>query len=1445
FNLNGSLVIGQAYGNAVSYGPTTINIENPDGTVFEYFPKVAPLHTTNATQHITKTPRINKILKVNIDAPNCTFGTLAASNIRPEGPLIISADKNYSSDVSIFSAKAIDMFCGFGIPESSVGAGVPRITRVFFEDGCNTEIKSKLYNWTALVVKDAKVNFKGNSGSFYSYSDGTGIPKGEIWFRSANSVLSLEKPQTKIGVGKLMTKEASGAKADGATLLVNGTPTIAGLLINETRNTSVRGNTAEMRFTNIGLVPGVAPQTGTKLLQYANKAEAIPADYTKHSSISSSIVKGNNDAPLAGQGFVFLDPQGSIRVYPAPQNSASGANQMRYTDYITLYDALADMEKYPAPSGGKYTVNFFKDYTLGTHDVNGVLAASGKDDIAKLRAFNVAGVKTIAFSSIDQKKPELLSESDMNKLTKVDIQGNKALELPANSSPLQNADPNKNEGIIFESFKFGNSIKVVAACGSAVTFGANGAANGQPGSVRMDNTAFEAYGGTYTLGRAPSSKIVVNSGTYSDVRTTKKDLAVIGTQDVTGASTIDINGGTIGFIAGTHAVGTTTVNINAPTAVDDIWDFDMLNVNKDLVIRKNLWGDYTAGCDGNLMLAPNTVLDLQGTGTMQINNLTAGNNSTIFVSKAAATNPLIVKGTYTNTGTLITDIKDINKRAEGDNLIVFDTARPAETKFVSASMAIKSSTEQNPKHVIEYGLPNNPATRLAWIDMNDSERSGITAKTLYFDSLNYKTADNNNDGDAVKKLYVLTKAQYDAFMLKADKSSANMTAGYTATTTAFDSTQQNKVTDGIGDGFHTHFYSRLTMNVDPNETYYVLTYAGQAGAEAFATGMIDVHAPDVLAANRKPIAIRGTGTGDNRQLTVNIPVKDFNTGVAPYAPSNIYRIGWSETSVAGVTEPDLTAKFPTGAYNPLPALKGPWTFNNTEVYTDGVSEKTYSFTVNAAKAKTLPNLYLYMQDMLGNTKEIELVPNWQLTADVTYKPGTANSVAVAGTDIVDTNKPLDKEVVVQKCPDIFVPTKDYAFAGWKVTAGAAAELNKTYFPVNGKFTITTDTELTAQWLPDTNKDKVPDEWQQKISFSVATADEAIGGLNDTATKKVDVSIPQLKADGTYTNNFDPSAATKQVTLLVADVPIPVSINSSKFTMWTQTDAAGAAAVTPAGTILAVNATTIAYFAHFKETNMGNPFITQTSVTHTTAPSEGAAPTAKTLAFNLGLKAPQPGETISGTTITEAFVSTDATWTFGDAKPTNNRPITLTTPNAQATTGTLTGDFITSDTWYAYVVTNGEKVERIALDTHAPESYGVSVVGGTIVKKNETTDHTDKGTTTSVTDIEVTILLEDVVKAGAQGYTASGLNKAGWSKTQLTAQQKTALCAADGFTTANGLTEVFADKASTVTVKFNTAQDTFYLYTRDMLGNMVEQQQSTAPVYNVSVPTWIGLVAVHG
>ncbi|MEG1016875.1 MAG: hypothetical protein RSE36_03595 [Oscillospiraceae bacterium] len=1265
-------------------------------------------------------------------------------------------------------------------------------------------------------------------------------------------MLSLEKPQTRIGVGMLLTRESGGAaKANGATLLVNGTPTTAGLLINQNGNSVNRGDTASLRTTNIGLVAGVAPQNGTKLLQYANKAQAIPSDYTKHASISSSIVKGNADAPLNGQGFVYLNPQGSVRVYPAPQNGNPGAAQMRYTDYITLYDALLDMEKYPAPTGKKYTVNFFKDYTLGMHDASGAIAATGNDDLEKLRSFNRAGVDTIVFSSIDQKKPELLSESDMNKLTTVDIQGNKPLELSASSTELQNADPKKNQGIIFESFKFGKSISIVAASGSAMTLGAYGAANGQPGSVRMDNTAFYAYGGTHTSGHAPSARVVVNSGTYQRISTTRADGSSADAVKVavTGSSTIDINGGQVNFLAGTHADAKSTINVNAPLTVKDIWDFDQLNVNKNLVVTVNLWGSFTAGCDGNLTLAPNTVLDLQCTGTMQVKDLTAGNNATIFIPKdGAATKPLDVLGTYTSTGTLITDVKNINKRAEGDNLIVFAAARPAKTGFASASMAIEdSTTEIAGSMVIQYGLPNNPATRLVWIEMADSERSGSVVKTLYFDSLNYKTADQNTDGEPVKGLYVLTKEQYDAFVAN-PKTMAQMTAAdYTAMTNTHDSAQRNKVADGIGSGFHTHYYSMVpSVTIDPTKTYYVLTYAGQGGAEAYATGMIDVHAPDVALIERNPVAVRGAGSGDTRPLTINLNVKDFNTGVAPYVSSNIYRIGWSDKSVTGATEPDLTAMFPNGAYTQVPSPIGVWTLKDTQVYANGVPEQIYSFTVTAAQAKSLPKLYLFVQDMVGNTKEIEIVPDWQLTAEITYKPGMADTTAVLGADVFESNKAIDSETAVQKCPDTFVPPNNYAFAGWKVTVGAAGETGKTYFPVSGKFTITQDTELTAQWLPDTNADKVPDEWQQTIEFAVFNTDTAMGGLNGTVIKSVQISIPQLNADGTYTNSFDPAAATKKVTLLAGNIPVPTAEDGNEFTMWTR-EGADTTAVTPENTIVTVSATTVKFFAHFKSSALGNPFILQTAVTHTVAPMQGAAATEKKLDFDMGIKTDMPIDMTKNTKIVKAFISKEPTWMFGAAEPIDALQITLTTPNANATTGSLTTS-LSGDTWYAYVVTNGDRTERITLDTHAPESTGVSVAGGTIVKQNETAEHAPAPGETATTSMAISILLSDVEKTGATGgYTASGLNKAGWSRTKLTAAQKLALCDLNGFITANGLAEVFPDNANSVTIQLDApaANDTIFLYTRDMLGNMVEQEVSFAPVYNVSVPTWIGLVAVQG
>ncbi|MEG0752111.1 MAG: hypothetical protein RR998_09960 [Oscillospiraceae bacterium] len=77
------------------------------------------------------------------------------------------------------------------------------------------------------------------------------------------------------------------------------------------------------------------------------------------------------------------------------------------------------------------------------------------------------------------------------------------------------------------------------------------------------------------------------------------------------------------------------LNINAPITVSELHDLDQINSNKNLVIARHLNANNTVNAaDGNLTLAPNTGLDLQGTGVMKVKNLTVGDNSSILTHKA-------------------------------------------------------------------------------------------------------------------------------------------------------------------------------------------------------------------------------------------------------------------------------------------------------------------------------------------------------------------------------------------------------------------------------------------------------------------------------------------------------------------------------------------------------------------------------------------------------------------------------------------------------------------------------------------------------------------------------------------------------------------------------------------------------------------------------------------
>ncbi|MEG0894048.1 MAG: hypothetical protein RSF89_10170, partial [Oscillospiraceae bacterium] len=78
--------------------------------------------------------------------------------------------------------------------------------------------------------------------------------------------------------------------------------------------------------------------------------------------------------------------------------------------------------------------------------------------------------------------------------------------------------------------------------------------------------------------------------------------------------------------------------------------------------------------------------------------------------------------------------------------------------------------------------------------------------------------------------------------------------------------------------------------------------------------------------------------------------------------------------------------------------------------------------------------------------------------------------------------------------------------------------------------------------------------------------------------------------------------------------MPTAEDGNEFTMWTR-EGADTTAVTPENTIVTVSATTVKFFAHFKSSALGNPFILQTAVTHTVAPMQGAAATEKKLDFD--------------------------------------------------------------------------------------------------------------------------------------------------------------------------------------------------------------------------------------
>ncbi|MEG2653052.1 MAG: hypothetical protein RSA17_05695, partial [Ruthenibacterium sp.] len=863
-------------------------------------------------------------------------------------------------------------------------------------------VAAALSNWNTLTLQQGtqmptKVQYHGAADTFYA-ANTAGPAVGQLLLHD-NTELLLKNPQNNYGIGTLngVDDDKNVNSNNNGTLLVNGQPNAHGL--------TVRGAFLGDPI-HLGLAPEVLPQPNAKLLKLNAPGEALKADYQKHTSIASCVVKDNTDTPLANQGYVFITPKGRVRVYPAPQNGAPGANPMRYTDYITLYDALTDMEKYTAPTGEKFTVNFIADYTIGRHDVLGELSEniSDNDDIAKLRDFagiqsGAGEIKAIAFSSIHQKNPELLTEADMNGLFTVNVQRGK-LYLPEKIPSLQNADPSIHDGIVFESFQFGADCTLIAANSCVTTMGAFGAAENGVGSVRMTTPSAMALCGGGADSSAPmaSARLVVNNGSYGTILAGSQSSGA----PVTGNATLDLNGGTGIDVSGTDTNGIATVNFNSVFTLRTITKFDEVNVNKNITVT----GDFSCRAAaaspqyaGNLTLADAATLELQNEATSAafgVGNLTAGTGATLLIPKAAgantSSNPLQVAGEYkrtsTGTGALITDVKQKERRAPGDDLILFAAFSPAKSNFISsdtdaATLLLIENSGRNP-FTIEYGLPSKPDTRLVWVGVEKAETGAALEKTLYFDSMNYDAKAPEHDGTgAVTKLFVLTKAQLDTFLAAAEQSSlVGMADGnYTARIDRFDSTKQNAAHDGTGDGFHTHYYGHTTLSVNPALSYYVLSYTAENRKEAWSYAKLDVNAPETVSTAPTATCL----ANGNREFTLALAEKQGESG--------LYRAAWSKarrlTGASGdtVAAPDYAAKYPADTFVPMPH-SGAWTAGGT--YDSGLqnivtslsgSAADYKVTVTLEQAIDMPTLYVYAQDALGNTREIAVTPDWKLTTD--------------------------------------------------------------------------------------------------------------------------------------------------------------------------------------------------------------------------------------------------------------------------------------------------------------------------------------------------------------------------------------------------------------------------------------------------------------------------------
>jgi len=1140
----GNRVTGQNYTENF-YGNIKVNLRVPANRGSLTFYNVAPVETSTSNGCPA-----GKTWTTTIDAPNCAFHLVSAANsyfseISGLGARVLNLVSAKSITSGVYGTNIMSSYTSLVNQSTTINIGGTKGTDTAARTFNTTDIK----NWNALNIQNgAVVNVSNTDGLT---NDGKSATVAYTAAQDALNTMNIKE------YARLNLTSSGGNRTYGVNNIESsdGTGTLA-IYPNSTTDAGLRVKGANLmpggNKLKLDLVSGVTAVPNMKLLTFVKTADGkVPmgwsdADATgnggtpllKGSAFSAfkyGIISSYPSTGFTNNTLILAADEGAVRLY------AATANGGRYANYKSLAALIADLNKEDTnpEKDHVYQINFYKNYTLTA------------EDVAALKALNRSDITSLTISTVNQATPDLFSENNTNspKLTTLSMaSGVNALELPAAADVL------KGDGkeLTFESFAFGG-INTVYGNGCNVNYGVPGAANNAVGSVRMGST--DANGNATIPTDPESQNFTIYTGGTADVAANPVVNLYDGVYRTVnlGGNNATVTNSTVNLFSaakvstltgGDKSTETSLAVVKEANTINNATNLDKLKTEASLTVKNNLDLAASNATNGELYIGQNTTVDLQSTtATLKAGALSAESSAKLYIPKTGAstsdttgtTNPLIVSGTYTSvSGTKLgTDVKEVGMRAQGDHLIRFTTTSPGKANFVSTSMGIKEdNVYPNVQQVILYGPPANPQARLWLVGEADPVKAdnATLAKKLFIDTFVFDTvSDTSNDasdnGTAIhtSDVYILAKAQYDAYT--ADPASFDWTSAVAHSSTIAAQGVNNGLNgtlanDGIGDGTHTHYYFELdNVTIDETKEYYVAAKAGTGQTQAIGFSPVDVNAP--VNSSTAELTQKATLNADKTQYTVTVNLNEF-TGLAD--ASGIRRYGWSTTRQFGdnvnVTAPSrsiLSRTYET---------TGSW----GTVFEAGKYQELATAASTQAVSMTLPfssempaSLYLYVQDDLGNTREIIVTPQWSdktITFDLNggnWSGSTANRIA-----------PVDSSGAIIN-PDLVWPANPTQngkiFVGWWSVTDAAnindsgtVRYYKQYSP------YADGTILHAVWVDDTdsNSDGIADALQAKLTYTPSTV---LGGSINVST----AGQAALTGSGSATGKYSKDDTTGVIT----------------------------------------------------------------------------------------------------------------------------------------------------------------------------------------------------------------------------------------------------------------------------------------------------------------------------